>query len=242
MKPVLIIQHEDHLGPGSLLDCLRRHGLPTMLLRPELGQSLPAHARDFAGLVLLGSERQVRDDLPWIHAELRLCASALAHDVPVLGHAFGAQMLATAAGARVLPSPTATVGWNHALLTPEGQTLFRGSPMQVLVFNAHAHTFELPRGARRLMFARRCLNQGFALGPHLALQCHLELTAQGLRDWCGAGGSLLARSQGPAVQNRNEILRDLPQRLQQLSQLAQSVYDPWCRRLLQTPLLPRRVG
>lgn len=241
MKPVLIIQHEDHLGPGTLLECLRRHGLPSMLLRPELGQGLPAHAGDFSGVVLLGSERHVRDELPWIHAELRLCASALAHDVPVLGHAFGAQLLATASGARVLPCPTPTVGWSHALLTPEGQALFGGAPLQLLVFNAHAHTFELPRGARRLMFERRCMNLGFALGPHLALQCHLDLRIQSLRDWCALGSGLIGRARGPAVQSRSEILRDLPQRLQQLDTVAQTVYGSWCERLLQRPQ-PRLVG
>lgn len=234
MKPVLILQHEEYLGPGSLLDCLRQRDIPLMVLRPELGQNVPVQAQDYSGLVLLGSERDVRDELPWIHAELRLCASALAFDVPVLGHAFGAQLLAQAAGAHVLPSPCPSVGWSDSLLTPDGRERF-GAPAQVTVFNAHAHSFELPRGARRLMFDRRSHNKAFALGPHLGLQCHLELSEAGLRDWCARSGTRLARARGPDVQTRIEMLRDLPARMVRLNQLARRVYGHWCRQLPRAP-------
>ena len=36
----------------------------------------------------------------------------------------------------------------------------------------------LPRGATPLLSSPWCQNQGFALGPHLGLQCHTEMTAE----------------------------------------------------------------
>ena len=47
----------------------------------------------------------------------------------------------------------------------------------VTVFQWHGETFSIPPGATRLFANQHCANQMFALGPHLGMQCHVEMTA-----------------------------------------------------------------
>lgn len=245
MRDIAVIQHEDHQGPGFLLNCLHDLGLRTRLLRPDLGDALPRRASDFAGLVVLGSEHSVHEGLAWIAAERALLADALSHDVPVLAHCFGAQQLSLAAGGRVTRNTWPNIGWSSVWVTPQARALFGGAE-RVDVFNWHYDTFEVPRGAHRTLFGPHCLNKGFALGPHLAFQCHLEVTALGVRRWCETGSLELAQARGPAAQSARELLTDLPQRTERLHGLARRVYQHWCQNLprpprLQVPAVPRAL-
>jgi GMP synthase-like glutamine amidotransferase len=122
MKPVLILQHEAAQGPGYLLDCPQRAAIPTLLLRPDQGDSLPRHSAGLSGLVLLGCEHSVHDDLPWIRQERSLLHDALERHRPVLGHCFGAQQLARRLGAEVRRQPRPDIGWRELWITPQART------------------------------------------------------------------------------------------------------------------------
>src|ERR1700748_715508 len=191
MKPVVILQHDLHMGPGSLQECLQQLGVPLQLVRPDKGEAVPKDARDFSGIVLLNSEHSVLDPVHWVRKELALCNDAMARELPVLGLGYGAQLLTMAAGAAVRPIHAPSYGWTPSLLTPAARARF-DAPLDVEVFNAHAHSIELPSGAECLLVDRRCQNKGFALGNHLALLCPLELTAASLVDWCSHKGTKLA--------------------------------------------------
>lgn len=230
-RPVLLLQHEPHLGSRRLQAWLQGHGLRHVLIHAALGGTVPTEARDFAAVVLLGSSHHAQEDLPWIHAEQRLAASALQHEVPVLGQGLGAQLLARAAGAEMLPRPGSCLGWNHAWLTQAARQHLGLPGPQVEVFDSHAHSLELPHGATRLMFDRRCLNKAFALGPHLGLMCHLEVDALALRQWCAQDAHSGTAAQGRDVQSGVELMRHAEERSARLGQFADRVYAHWIRGL-----------
>lgn len=234
MRPVLILQHESAQGPGFLLQCLQAHDIPVHLLRPDLGDSLPRTASAFSGLVLLGSDHSVHDGTPWILAEQVLLIDALRLSRPVLGHCFGAQQLARAMGAEVARNPRPDIGWRELWITPAARTLFGGEE-RLLSFNWHYDSFQIPAGASRTLFGSNCLNKGFSLGPHIGLQSHLEVTEQGLRDWCAHGRDELRRGRGVSVQSEAEILAALPERLARLRLAAGSLYRHWIGQLDRPP-------
>jgi len=238
MRPVAILQHEAHQGPGFLHEFLQEQGVPVRLLRPDLGDPIPRSAADYSGLVVLGSEHSVHDRLDWIRAEQRLIQDAVRLDMPVLGHCFGAQQLALALGARVTRNAWPNIGWSRLWVTPEARPLF-GGEHEVQVFNWHYDTFEIPRGARRTLFGPHCLNKGFALGPHMGFQCHLEVTEASVRQWCASGQQELGQVRGPAVQSASAMLRGLRERAQGLHQLARGVYRQWSAQLERPALLHR---
>lgn len=230
MKPLLVLQHDPTQGPGLLADHLVRTGIPFKVVMPDHGDRVPISAHAFSAIALLGSNRSVNDPLAWIRDEIRLVQSALALDRPLLGHCFGAQMMARALGARVHRASTPHMGWSRLDVTPWGLPLLQEH--QVTAFNWHYETFEMPARAHRLLFGRHCLNKGFAIGPHLAFQCHFEVNEAIVRRWCSEGQEELATAHGPAVQDADAILAALPLRMPELRRTAHRVYSAWIERVV----------
>ena len=237
MRPIAILQHEAAQGPGFLRDYLQHHGLPFRLFNPAQELNGPLHARDFSGIVVLGSNHSVHDELPWIGAELQLLQDALEHDVPVLGHCFGAQLLACAMGAQVRRNACAQIGWSRVWITPAAQASM-GQRTQALLFHWHYDSFTLPRGAKRTMYGQYCLNKGFVHGRHCGFQGHLEVTQASVRAWCLEGREELAQAQGPAVQTEAQILHALPERTRELHRIADHAYSAWTQGLTRPCSVP----
>jgi len=229
MRPVLILQHDSTQRPGQLLDHLTQAGIDTRIVMPDHGDFVPHQASDYSGIVLLGSNRSVNEPVGWIQAELNLVRRALEANVPMLGHCFGGQMLARAMGARVERTGFANIGWSRLQVTPAGRPLMRAQ--EITAFNWHYETFQIPARARRLLYGQHCLNKAFAIGPHLAFQCHFEVDESIVRDWCSQSAAELARAHGPAVQPPALILKELPQRVTELRRIAKLVYSEWTSRL-----------
>jgi hypothetical protein len=96
-----------------------------------------------------------------------------------------------------------------------------------MAFHWHGETFTIPAGARHVLSGPWCENQGFAIGPHLALQCHIEMTEELVKSWCDTGQREIQRSRSPAVQPVSEILQRLDVRVAALHAIADSVYGHW---------------
>ena len=235
MKPVALLQHEAAQGPGVLLEHLQQQDIAYQLISPCADNSAPINARNYRGIIVLGSNHCANEQLRWIEQERCLLQHALACDVPVLGHCFGAQMLARAMGARVWRNPCANIGWSRVWVTPHAQARM-DLPAQAMLFHWHYDTFEIPRGATRSMYGSHCLNKGFVHGKHWAFQGHLEVTEASVRAWCEEGAAELRQASGPATQSRAQILELLPTHLPQLRQLALRSYAAWTAQLQQARL------
>ena len=228
MKPVLIFCYDRGDGPGYFSTHLARRGVPVRLVRVDAGEAIPAELGDVAGIGLMGGGMSVNDPLPWIGPLLALIRAAVAAGIPVIGHCLGGQLLARALGAAVRRNPVWEIGWAPIRLAacPEAQAWFGPAP-DFLGFHWHGETFSIPPGAVRLAGSAGCTNQAFAFGPHLGLQCHVEMTAPMVRDWCGRGAARIGASAGPTVQRPQEICLELDARLAGLQAVAARLYDHW---------------
>jgi GMP synthase-like glutamine amidotransferase len=235
VKPVAIFRHSPTEGPGYLARCLERRGVPWQLLRVDAGDPLPRGIDAFSGLVFMGGPMSVNDDLPWIPAVLELIASAVARDMPVLGHCLGGQLMARALGGSVARAPVKEIGWGEVQIQENAAAKgwFGPAPGRFVTFHWHGEAFTVPPGATRVLSSPYCENQGFALGPHLGLQCHIEMTQDLVQTWCTLGRREIERSQSPGVQPVAEILADLDARLAALHAVADTVYARWVGGLTQ---------
>ncbi|WP_157782184.1 type 1 glutamine amidotransferase [Piscinibacter gummiphilus] len=233
-----ILQHDPTQRGGFLVRCLEQCGMETKVFCPDEGDSLPRSAPDYSGIVLLGSNRSVNDPVDWIAEELHFVRSAMHLDVPVLGHCFGAQMMAKSLGAHVCRNAWANIGWSRLHVTPHGTALFGAD--EVVGFNWHYETFAIPTGARRLLYGTHCLNKAFAIGRHMAFQCHFEVTEDIVSEWCEHARAELSVAGGPAVQSRARILADMHSNLPALQATARRIYRQWARSL--TPPARRRTA
>jgi len=184
MKPVLVLQHLSSDGPAYLATWMQRNEVPLEVRNTDAGEAYPEHMNAYSALAILGGEMSANDPLPSLRRAELLILDAMARGRPVIGHCLGGQLMARALGVRVGPSPEPEVGWQPLTLQDHpcarhwfGDTLVR------TVFQWHEEAFELPRGATWLATSAACPHQAFAIGPHLAMQFHLEVDEEKLRRW-----------------------------------------------------------
>lgn len=205
---VEILQHVPFEGPGSIAAWLTARGADVGCTRLFAGDPLP-RAADAGALIALGGPMSVNDEaeLDWLRPEKRLLRDAAERGVPVLGVCLGAQLIASALGARVYPGAAREIGWFPIHGTPDAAPCFQFPP-QVLAFHWHGETFDLPPGAARLAGSAACENQAFQVGRNvIALQFHLETTPAGVEALIAHCRDELAP--GPCVESE-QALRAAP--------------------------------
>jgi len=139
----------------------------------------PVDALDL--VIAMGGPMSVNDEalFPWLKAEKAFLRAAIESGVPTLGVCLGAQLIASAFGARVYPNCAREIGWFPVRATPAGDSAAFRFPDQETVFHWHGETFDLPPNAVRLAESAACANQAFQIGPRaIALQFHLETTPE----------------------------------------------------------------
>jgi GMP synthase-like glutamine amidotransferase len=229
MKPVGILRMSSTEGPGYFATYLERHSIAWTLLPVEAGQRVPRDARRYAGLVFMGGPMSVNDDLPWIPPVLELIRDAVRKDVPLLGHCLGGQLISKALGGTVRANPVKEIGWGEVRVTDnEVAREWLGDLQAFESFQWHGETFTIPPGATRVMENPHCANQGYALGKHFGMQCHVEMTEELINAWLASGADEMKTScASPAVQEVDEIRRDVRTRLAALNEVANRIYDRW---------------
>ncbi len=233
VKPIAIFRHAPQEGPGFFATYCDDHGLPWQLFSIDAGDALPASPEAFGGLVFMGGPMSVNDDLPWIPPLLELIRSAAAAGIPLLGHCLGGQLIAKALGGAVGRNPVKEIGWGEVrvLASATARDWF-GGVATFEAFHWHGETFSLPPAAERLLESAHCANQAFALGPHLALQCHVEMTEAMIQSWCEIGGDEIAEAiASPAVQTAEEMRTLNPVNLPAMRAVAEQLYGRWVQGL-----------
>ncbi|MDE2089781.1 MAG: type 1 glutamine amidotransferase [Gammaproteobacteria bacterium] len=240
MKPLRIFRHAPAEGPGYLAEVLERRGIPYQLVAVDRGEAVPDAVDGVAGLVFMGGPMSVNDPLPWINDELRLIRRAAQQRLPILGHCLGGQLISKALGGKVGPNPVKEIGWYpvERIDNAAATDWLNGLPDRFEVFHWHGETFTLPPGAVPLLKSAYCTHQGFALDNVLALQCHVEMTADMVAEWAQLSADEIAKPCA-SVQSAEQMTRDLAARVGALQKMADSLYARWLRPVLAGQTLVR---
>lgn len=188
----LTLQHLE-IEPAALVGDVimdAGHQLETIYLYRD--EAVPESLRGYDGLLVMGGPMSANDShLSYIHDEIELLKHAIESDVPVLGFCLGSQLLAKAAGAKVIPSPVRELGW-HPVFPTKSSTddpLFcqMGKPW-LHVFQWHGETFTLPNDATLLATHPAVPHQAFRLGTtQYGFQFHIEVDEPIIHAWVDAG-------------------------------------------------------
>jgi len=229
MKPVAIFRHIAAEGPGYLAEFLDEHTIPWQLICIDSGDPVPDDPSPFSGLVYMGGPMSVNDNLPWISPVLALIRKAAELDIPLLGHCLGGQLISKALGGVVSRNQVKEIGWNQCTVSDTDTARFWfGNTQSFDAFHWHGETFSLPQGAIHLLSSGHCANQAYALGKHLALQCHVEMTRQMIIDWCVVGANEIdASANSPAVQSAFTMQSQMADKLPFLQNIAKQLYLRW---------------
>jgi GMP synthase-like glutamine amidotransferase len=229
MRPVLVLQFMSDDGPGYLGTWAKREGITLELRNAAAGTPFPNRIDGYSGLAVLGGAMSANDDLQYLRRAELLILQAIDSQVPVVGHCLGGQLMARALGARVQASPAPEVGWHRldVLDLPDARAWF-GPESAQHVFHWHYEAFDIPAGATRLAGSPACANQAFAVGPHLAMQFHVEIDTSKVNDWLRTPDDAYARAQQqPTVQKPDDIRRGMQTWLEAHHRLADCVYRHW---------------
>lgn len=232
MSEILIVRQIAHEGPGYLSNFFKEQGTRYRVLAIDDGETLPTSLDGASGLVFMGGPMSVNDNLPWIEPALALIRTAFENDIPVLGHCLGGQLMAKALGATVHTNAVPEYGWLPVQIANNevARDWFGNSEMEFDVFHWHGETFELPEGAIRVLGSKHCRNQAFVFGRSLAMQCHIEITAELVREWVDrADDDMLSPT--ASIQSRDDMLDDLDNKIATLQSSADAVYKRWLKGL-----------
>lgn len=173
----------------------------------------------------------VNDPLPWIEPVCALIRDAVARDIPVIGHCLGGQLISKALGGSVSGNPVKEIGWGEALATDDDiarHWLGELAAQPATVFQWHGETFSIPPGASRLFASAYCANQMYALGPHLGMQCHVEMTPEMIATWCEQwADEALAVADLPSAQTPAEMQAGIAAGLPAMRRLSERLYSVW---------------
>jgi GMP synthase (glutamine-hydrolysing) len=230
MKPVLILQHQHADGPAYLASWLAARGQPFELRNTEAGDAFPDNARDYRAMAVLGGSISVNDPLPSLRQAEALIRDCVSSGLPVLGHCLGGQLMARALGAKVGPSPAPEIGWQPLQVhdDPEACRWF-GDAGEPHVMHWHYESFGLPPGARWLARSAACPHQAFSIGPHLAMQFHIEVDRDKVLSWSEEVSPTWDAAVGAhgSVQTRQQMRDGLQAWLEAHQRLADRVFETW---------------
>lgn len=228
MKPIRLFRHINCGSPGYLEQYLESNEITFEIACIGDTSPVPGSLDDISGLVIMGGPGDVNSPLGWMRQEEILIRRAAESGTPVMGICLGGQMIARALGGQVSSDYRLEVGWHHVepVVDAKNQSWLQGLPPRFEVFQWHAHEFELPPGATPLLTSRCTPCQAFALGNLLAMQFHLEVTADTVhslsREYAGD-----MREPSSCVQQADELCHSLETRLDKLHHIADSIYSNW---------------
>ncbi len=183
---MLVLQHVDCEPPAEYEDVLIERGIGVERVLLDAGDVLPDW-RDFAGIIVMGGPMGVHDTgrFAWLKPELALIREAVSAGCPLWGVCLGAQLLASAMGARVWTGRRPEVGVRQVGPTADARhdPVFRGLHGPVPALQWHADTFDLPSGAVLLASSAEYPHQAFRVARGYGIQFHVEVTAGLAAQW-----------------------------------------------------------
>ena len=187
---VLAVIHGEKVRPGLFGEVLAGRGHQLEEWSIAWGTPPPRPLDAYGAVLVFGGAMHADQDdhHPWLRQENFILQRLLDLGTPVLGVCLGAQLLAKAGHAAVLPAPEPEIGWFPVELTEEAgeDPIFRRLPARFHAFQWHYYTYEIPAGGRELARSRIC-TQAFRLGERAwGVQFHAEVTRDEIEAWLAA--------------------------------------------------------
>jgi GMP synthase (glutamine-hydrolysing) len=182
-RPTLLaIRHVPWETPHRILESCA--GLEVRHACPLEGDALPSHA-EVAGVVVMGGPMNVDETErhPGLAVTREWLAEAVRRELPILGICLGAQLLARALGAAVVPAARKEIGFAPITVDDPDDPVLGGLAPRAEVLHWHGDAFELPDGASHLASSELAANQAFRVGNAWGVLFHPEADLALVRQW-----------------------------------------------------------
>jgi GMP synthase (glutamine-hydrolysing) len=230
VKPVLILQHQLPENAAYLATWLDRHSIAYQIFNAGAGDNFPSTIEPYSALAVMGGGMSANDQLLSNRQAEVLILQAVRFDIPVIGHCLGGQLMSRALGGVITESPKPEIGWQPIEYrnTPLVKEWFGDTPTPTVI-HWHYESFSVPAGATLLASSPACPNQAWAMGPHLAMQFHIEINEHKINAWVNDEDAKWTQAQQryDTVQDKPAMLAGIPFYLAQHQATADSIYSKW---------------
>jgi GMP synthase (glutamine-hydrolysing) len=230
VRPVLILQHQTPERPAYLATWLEQFNIPYVKLCAGAGDEFPTSIEAYSALAVMGGGMSANDPLLSNRQAEILILQAMRLDRPVIGHCLGGQLMTRALGGTVSLSPQPEIGWQPIDYGDDPLVAhWFGVDPTPIVIQWHYDAFSVPEGATRLAGSKNCPNQAWAMGPHLAMQFHIEMDEPKVHDWVRDDDPLWAnaRTLYESAQCSEAIVQGIKPYLSQHQVTADHIYRTW---------------
>ena len=188
MAKVLVFQHVPYEPLGTLDPLIRQRKHRIRYVNFGRDPHCKPSIDGYDALIVLGGPMNIgqESEYPHLETEKSLIRDAIDSNIPVLGICLGAQLIASALGAKVHPAKENEIGWYPLLSTSEGEadSVINHFSDVESVFQWHGFTFELPNEAELLVEGEGVKNQAFRVGENVyGFQFHLEASQPLIKRW-----------------------------------------------------------
>jgi GMP synthase (glutamine-hydrolysing) len=213
MSAALVLQTQDNCPPGLLDDWAASRGVTLDVLRVDRWERLPGPT-DYDLAIVLGSSASLAEaPLGWMRRLVDWVTAVDVAGLPILGICFGAQVLAAALGGSVVRLSSPEHAWIK--LESDDQTRVPAGPW----LSVHEDAVILPPLGEELAHNAFGI-QAFAIGAHLGVQFHPEVTPAILSRWVSDYDGLISR----------DLLHDVDARCRVAAGRAFELFDAFAHR------------
>lgn len=218
-------EHSGYLGTW-----LERRGIDYRVFNAGAGQAFPDSIEPYDALAVLGGGMSANDALASNRQAEHLIRQAVDLGRPVIGHCLGGQLMTRALGGTVTVAHTPEIGWQPVKWAKHdlADKWFGTDPTDTVI-QWHYDTFSVPLGATLLASSPNCVNQAWGIGPHLAMQFHIEIDQDKIDSWVAEDDDKWAQARGlfESAQSRQTILDRTHLHIQQHQRTADHIYSHW---------------
>lgn len=231
MKPVLVLEHQAPENVAYLGTWLKGNNIPFTIYNADREKEFPQSIEPYSALAVMGGAMSANDPLLTNRQAEILILQAMYRDIPVIGHCLGGQLMAKALGGTITKSPKPEIGWNHIqYANNESSVEWFGNDPTDKVIHWHYESFSIPTGATLLASSEACPNQAFSIGKHLAMQFHIEIDEPKINNWVNDEDEQWeVAKQYNSVQDKFQILNEIPSNLKKHQSTANSIYSNWLK-------------
>jgi len=225
MLHFLVLQHLDIESPALIADVLKAAGHQLTTIHLDHGDTLPTAMADIDGVIIMGGPGSANDPTTQMQQALAWVKAAMDRGMPMLGICLGAQVMARAAGASIIPSSVRELGWFPVMNTAESahDPLFSLMSDALPVFQWHGETFTITDSMHLVATNPQVPAQAFRLAKaQYGLQFHIEIDTSMIASWIAYGASERTKlgHEGIALLHKDtalylDAMRDYCQRLVQ---------------------------
>jgi GMP synthase (glutamine-hydrolysing) len=182
-RPILLtVRNVPWETPHRILDSCGE--LEVRQVCPLEGDPLPSH-EEVAGALVMGGPMNVdeMDRYPGLASIRDWLTEAVRREMPVLGICLGAQLLARALGAAVVPGERKEIGFAPVTVDDPTDPVLGGLAPGARVLHWHGDVFELPEGATHLAASELTAHQAFRRGNAWGVLFHPEADLPLAEQW-----------------------------------------------------------